>query len=108
VILYPSEFNAGRANQSWRQRVAELVGRYPSVSDDERREILDFMRHGRHLDIGLLTSSDTLRPQLDAFMADHKRQLQISLLDVVAALVVLAAAFMVCALVWSAIAPTSA
>lgn len=30
------------------------------------------MRTGRHLDIRLLTSDDAIRPNLDAFIADHK------------------------------------
>lgn len=106
MIFYPAEFNAARVNQSWRERTAELVGRYPAVSDEERHEILDFIRHGRHLEIGLLTSNDKLRAQLDAFMSDHQRQLQIRPLDVLRALVVLAAAFIVCALLWSLIAPS--
>ncbi len=50
------------------ERVADLVSRYPGVTDDETEEILTFMRSGRHL----LTSNAHLRPKLDAFMDDHK------------------------------------
>jgi hypothetical protein len=54
------------------ERVADLVSRYPAVTKGEAKEILTFMSTGRHLDIGLFTSNDRLRPNLDAFMEDHK------------------------------------
>ena len=59
------------------ERIADLVSRYPGVTDAEAKEILTFMRTGRHLEVGLLTSDDRLRPRLDAFMEDHKAQLQV-------------------------------
>jgi hypothetical protein len=58
--------------RSSRDRVANLVRRYPRVTRDEAKEIVRFMRKGRHLDVGLLTADDTIRPQLDAFMKDHR------------------------------------
>jgi hypothetical protein len=63
-----------RPNQA---RVSQLLRRYPRITDDETREIVAFMRNGRHLDIGLLTSDDEIRPQLDAFMADHKADFRV-------------------------------
>lgn len=66
---------------SWpitRERVAALLGRYPDVSKDENRAILEFMKNGRHLEIGLLTSNESLRPRLDAFMEDHKKHFRVS------------------------------
>jgi hypothetical protein len=38
--------------------------------------MVTFMRSGRHVDIILLSHDDRLRPKLDAFMRDHKRQLR--------------------------------
>jgi hypothetical protein len=61
-----------RALRSDRERVSELLGRYPRLSNRESREILKFMRTARHLDIGLLTRNERLRARLDAFMRDHK------------------------------------
>jgi len=59
------------------KRVADLVSRYPGVTQDEAQEIVTFMRKGRHLDIGLLTADDAIRPNLDAFMEDHKADFRV-------------------------------
>lgn len=56
------------------ERVAELVSRYPGVSDDEAKQILNFIRKGRHLEVGRLTADESIRPNLDAFMEDHKAE----------------------------------
>ena len=61
--------------KSDRERVSDLVRRYPKITADEAEEILRFVREGRHLDVGLLTADDTIRPQLDAFVKDHKGHL---------------------------------
>ena len=66
-----------RAIRSDRIRVSDLLARYPRVSDQETREIVSFLRTGRHLDIGLLTSNDQLRPKLDAFMDEHRAHFQL-------------------------------
>jgi hypothetical protein len=73
---HPEEVRALRLD---RERVSDLLARYPSVSDGESHEILSFLRNGRHLDIGLLTSNRRLRPKLDAFMADHKAHFRIGI-----------------------------
>jgi hypothetical protein len=63
--------------QPSRERVSRLLFHYPRVSDQQSREILDFLRSARHLDLGLLTTNEQIRPQLDAFMADHKRHFRL-------------------------------
>ena len=69
------------------ERVAKLLAK------NENREILEFMKTGRHLDIGLLTSDEKLQPNLDAFMEDHKKHFRVSIREA-AAVVVLIAAFL--------------
>ena len=66
-----------RALRADRQRVTDLVGRYPHLTDEEVGEIVVFMKTGPSLDIGLLTSNVAIRPQLDAFMAEHKAQFRL-------------------------------
>jgi hypothetical protein len=90
-----------------RERVAELLVRYPEVSPKDRREIVAFMRRGRHLDIGLLTSNPRLRPQLDRFMKDHERDFRIGVVDVVRLAAVLAASVVALWLMWELIRPVS-
>ena len=60
-----------------RERIADLLSRYPRVSGNEVGEILAFMRTGPHLEIGLLTSNQRLKPNLDSFMADHKSHFRV-------------------------------
>lgn len=83
-----------------RERVAQLLERYPQVSKNENREILDFMKTGRHLDIGLLTSDDKLRPNLDTFMEDHKRHFRVSLGEGTAVVALITALILLCWLLW--------
>jgi hypothetical protein len=82
------------------ERATELLARYPDVSKDEKREILEFMKTGRHLDIGLLTSDDKLRPNLDAFMEDHKRHFRVGFREATAVVVLIAAFLLASWLFW--------
>jgi hypothetical protein len=74
---YQTTHEEVRALRSYRERIADLLSRYPRVSAHETGEILTFLRTGRHLDIGMLTSNERLRPQLDAFMADHRSHFRV-------------------------------
>ena len=60
-----------------RQRASDLIGRYPLITDAEVREIVTFLKTGRQLEIGLLTSDPALRPRLDDFMAEHKAEFRL-------------------------------
>ncbi len=93
--------------RSTRDRVANLLQRYPHVSDKDRKEILEFMKEARHLEIGLLTANDHVRPQLDAFMEHHKRHFRLDVFDVVRALALVGAILMVCWLLWELFMPVA-
>ena len=90
-----------RAIRATRDRVAQLLSRYPEVTDDDVVEIVEFLRTGRHLDIGLLTADDELRPKLDAFIEEHKGQLRVRLEELAAVIALLAAFLFTCWLLWS-------
>ncbi|MGN6154650.1 MAG: hypothetical protein ACTHN4_02820 [Sphingomicrobium sp.] len=101
---YPAMHEEVRALRADRERVADLLSRYPDVTPGESAEILGFLRTGRHLDVGLLTSNVALKPKLDAFMEDHKAHFQVKWSEgvmVVAAIVAIIAIFW---LVWEAFA----
>lgn len=101
---YPAMHEEVRALRADRERVSDLLSRYPKVTDDESAEILTFLRTGRHLDIGLLTSNEELKPQLDAFMEQHKRHFRVKWSEatlVVAGIVALIAIFW---FIWEAFA----
>jgi len=107
MTAYPSHIEEVRAVRSTRDRVAGLLKRYPHVSDKDRKEILQFMKEARHLEVGLLTANDNVRPQLDAFMEDHKRHFRLDAFDVLRAVALIGAIVMVCWLVWELFMPVS-
>ena len=84
MTAYTSPLQAVRDVRSRRDRVADLVGRYPDISERDRREIIAFMRNGRHLDIGLLTANEKIRSKLDRFMHDHKSDFGVTAREVAA------------------------
>ena len=107
MTAYSSHIHKVRAAGSTRDRVASLLSRYPHVSDRDRKEILQFIKEARHLEVGLLTANDNVRPQLDAFMDDHKRHFRLDALDVVRAVAVVAGVLMVCWLLWELFMPVA-
>src|SRR5689334_954842 len=107
MTAYTSHIEEVRALRSTRERIASLLGRYPHVSDKERKEILAFMKEGRHLEIGLLTSNDKVRPQLDSFMADHKRHFRVGAADVGRLLALFGVVAMFFWLLWELVRPAS-
>lgn len=101
---YPHHVGTIQASRSDRERVSDLVSRYPRVTDDEAMEIIAFMRTGRHLDIGLLTSDDEIRPKLDAFMEDHKSEFRVKWWESAAVIGGIGVLLVVFWLVWEALA----
>ena len=107
MTAHTSHIEEVRAVRSTRDRVASLLKRYPHLSDNDRNEILQFMKEARHLEVGLLTANDNVRPHLDAFMEDHKRHFQLNAFDVMRAVALMAAILTVCWLVWELFMPVS-
>lgn len=60
-----------------REQVTQVLMRYPSVSSEEVEQVVHYLRTGRHLDVGLLTSDERIRRNLDRFMADHKHRFRV-------------------------------
>ena len=88
-----------------REDVAELLIRYPRVSGDEARLILTFLRKGRHLDVGMLTGDDRLKPHLDRFTADHARHFRLGVGEAATVVAAIAGFLVICWLVWEAMRP---
>lgn len=88
-----------------RERVAKLLMLYPKVSGRENREILEFMRNGRHLEIGLLTSDQRLRPNLDSFMKDHKKYFQLTFREAAVIVAVVVGFLLAGWLLWEPVGP---
>ena len=92
-----------RAFRLTREQTADLLFRYPHVSDAEARLIVDFLRKGRHLDVGMLTGDENLKPYLDRFMADHGRHFRVSFGEAAAVTAAILGFLFVCWLVWEAL-----
>ena len=93
--------------QLTREQAADLIIRYPHVSERETRLILGFLRKGRHLDVGIITADEALKPQLDSFMADHARYFRIGLGEGSAVVAAITAFLAVCWLIWEAVKPAA-
>lgn len=96
-----------RALRLTRQQVADILSRYPGVSADEAESIRDFLRTGRHLDIGMLTADEGLQPQLDAFMKDHGKHFRVGLYETVALVAAIVGLLALFWLVWEALRPAT-
>ena len=88
-----------------REEARDLLVRYPRVSNAEARLILDFLRKGRHLDVGMLTAEEKLKPQLDRFMADHKKELRLGIGEGSAVVGAIAAFLGLCWVLWELVRP---
>ena len=95
------------AGRLTREQAADLISRYPHVSDAEAKLILTFLRKGRHIDVGILTADDELRPQLDSFMADHANHFRVGFFEGSAVVAAIAAFLAVCWLIWEALKPAA-
>jgi hypothetical protein len=97
-----------RASRLTREQVADLLNRYPHVSNVEAEAIVAFLRRGRHLDIGILTADEKLKPRLDAFMEQHARHFRVSIGEAAAVIAAIAGLLVACWLVWETIKPGAA
>ena len=84
------------------ERIEALLQRYPGLTDPEVHEVLLFLRKGQVLEVGILSSNELVKPQLDRFRADHARDLAIGKRELaivgIGLLIVLAAV----AMLWNA------
>jgi hypothetical protein len=90
-----------------REQIADLLRRYPHVSDGEAKAILTFLRKGRHLDVGILTGDTELKPQLDSFMADHAKHFRLGIGEGSAVVAAIVAFLGICWLIWEAVKPAA-
>ena len=90
-----------------REEVAGLLVRYPQVSDAEAKLILAFLRKGRHLDVGMVTGDERLKPHVDRFTADHARHFRVSIFEGTALVGAMLAFLAACWLIWEVASPAA-
>jgi hypothetical protein len=90
-----------------REEAADLISRYPQVSNTEGKAILKFLRNGRHLDVGILTADEKLKPQLDSFMREHASHFRIRVGEGAAVVASILAFLVICWLLWEVAGPVT-
>ena len=58
------------------QQAAELVGRYPDLSEIELARLINLYRELSAQEVALLTSEDDLAPKLGRFVKDHRSKVR--------------------------------
>jgi len=105
---YSSHGPAAPQARLTREQAADLLDRYPRVSDREAKLILAFLRNGRHLDVGMLSADQSLKPQLDRFMADHAKHFRVGFGEASAVIGAIAGFLGFCWLIWELVKPMAA
>lgn len=57
------------ADLARRTRIASLLDHHPNLAPEETAEILDFLKNGSMIDIGMLRGDPTYRAKIDAVKA---------------------------------------
>lgn len=104
MTSYSPHIEEVRAVRSTRERIADILSRYPHLSPQDRDEVLRFMKEARHLEVGLLTSNEQVRPKLDAFMEEHRSHFAPSWGEIAAVVAALVGLLAVLWLIWAAFA----
>jgi hypothetical protein len=102
AIEHATPASGSEADRAQRQRVETLLSRYPSLTDPEIHEVLLFLRKGKALEIGFLSSNEALKPKLERFRADHARDLSLGKRELLIACAVMLAILAAVALLWNA------
>ncbi len=96
-----------RASRLTREQAADLLYRYPHVSDAEAKAILTFLRKGRHLDVGMLTADEQLKSQLDSFTDDYAEHFRVGFGEGSAVVAAIVGFLAICWLIWKAVEPAA-
>lgn len=70
-----SESTARYGDRQLRQEMEDILRRYPNISEEDTATVLNFLRTGTHMDVGLVAGSDELKDKVRAFRKQHRRKL---------------------------------
>lgn len=59
------------ADLARRTRVAGLLDHHPNLSPDETAEVLDFLKNGSMIDIGMLRGDPAFKPKIEQIRAER-------------------------------------
>ncbi|MBX3497860.1 MAG: hypothetical protein KF889_00320 [Alphaproteobacteria bacterium] len=63
------------------QRAEDILRCYPAISAEETRELITFLKHGKIIEIGRVTSIPELRENVEAFRREHRRAFALGFRD---------------------------
>jgi hypothetical protein len=96
-IIMTEQKDSGRSD-----RIEQLLRRYPDIGTVEVEEIVHFLKKGSHLEVGLLSARDGIRPRLEAFRRDQRKHFALGIKDYVLFLTATVAPLAaICWYVWS-------
>lgn len=84
-------------------RILELLASYPHVSTSEAREILQYLKRAKYVEIESLRSDASVRHQLDTFIRANSHELAFSATELVIVLCLVVAFLSTCWLLWQAV-----
>lgn len=61
--------------------IEELLRNYPHTSEAEAAEILEFLRYGKHMDVGLVSGSDEFRQKVALIRRDNQKVFRVSFVE---------------------------
>ena len=64
------------------ERMADLLRRYPEIGEAEKAEILLFLKEGRQIEIGLVSTREGIASRLMKFRQDHRAHFRLSPLQI--------------------------
>lgn len=67
------------ADLARRTRIADLLGHHPNLSPDETAEILDFLKAGSMIDIGMLRGDPAYRAKIEAIKAANHSDFRVGM-----------------------------
>ena len=92
-----------RPFHSPRDRITDLIARYPDLSQADADEITRYIKSARYADIGRLTADESIRGNLEAFLQSHKNELRTSRTEWLAGTALIAMFLVLCWFIWQPI-----
>lgn len=73
--------DAGVDHRAKADRAEQLLRCYPSISNDEAQEIIEFLKHGQIMEVGRVSGLPELRKNIEDFRGEHRRAFSLAITD---------------------------
>jgi hypothetical protein len=79
-VRAPANLDPAYTQPARRERIDQLLQVYPETNAEETAEIVEFLRRGMHLDVGLIAARDEFRHKVAEIRAAHPEAFRASAL----------------------------